>query len=94
MKTEETKKSTEEQNEALLQANVSVSVTEINANAICLDCGTAKQNSVNGFCINDHDNWLEIDDNIERFSEASEKFKKTVDEIIFSIENNICITEH
>lgn len=77
-----------------LQSCVSVSVTEINANAICLDCGTAKQDPENGYCKNDHDNWLEIDDNIERFTEASEKFKKTMDEIIFCIENNICITEH
>jgi len=65
----------------------------INANAICLDCGTAKENPENGFCMNGHDNWLEEMDKIERFSEASIKFNKTTSELMFHIQQNVSITE-
>lgn len=66
---------------------------EINANAICIDCGTAKENSDTGFCINDHDNWLEEEDNIERFSEASVKFSKSTSELMRHIKENVSITD-
>jgi hypothetical protein len=75
------------------QMAVSGSVTPINANAICLDCGTAKENPKNGFCINDHDNWLEETDEIKRFSEASVKFYKTASELMFHIQQNVSITD-
>jgi hypothetical protein len=47
------------------------------ANAICLDCGSTKQeiSLLNaGLCINGHDNWLELEDNAERYQLAIEKF--------------------
>jgi hypothetical protein len=66
---------------------------EINANAICLECGTAKENPENGFCINGHDNWLEEEDSIERFSEASAKFNKNSSELMFHIQQNVSITD-
>ncbi len=65
---------------------------EINANAICLNCGTAKENPENGFCINGHDNWLEEEDNIERFSEASSKWNKSNYELMYHIKDNVSIT--
>lgn len=66
---------------------------EINANAICLDCGTAKENPENGFCINGHDNWLEEEDSVERFLQASVKFNKSSSELICHIKDNVSITD-
>lgn len=66
---------------------------EINANAICLECGTAKENSFSGLCINGHDNWLEETDEIERFAEASVKFNKTASELMVYIKDNVSITD-
>lgn len=73
--------------------DVSGSVTHIDANAICLDCGTSSENPENGFCINGHDNWLEAEDDIERFSHASVKFNKTTSELMFHIQKNVSITD-
>ena len=63
--------------------------TFIPANAICLDCGTTKENPQNGFCIHGHDNWLESGDDISRFIDAANKFKVNIENIAFSIKNGI-----
>ena len=51
------------------------------ANAICLDCGTTNEDSQTGFCINGHDNWLELQDDVELFEQASKKFGASLGEI-------------
>lgn len=53
----------------------------IKANAICLTCGTTKEDNITAFCINNHDNWLEENDNISLFSEATKKFGRSLLEI-------------
>lgn len=61
----------------------------INANAICLECGTTKQNEKTAYCINGHDNWLENNDDIYRFNIAIKKFNVDLNTIHNSINNNI-----
>jgi hypothetical protein len=58
------------------------------ADAVCLTCGSTKQDPITAFCINDHDNWLEIDDTIELFSYAVDRFNLPVSDIVDSIRNN------
>lgn len=64
------------------------------ANAICLKCGTTKEDSVTGYCINDHDDWLEQGDEPKRFSKAMKKFNVGLDELIGAIKNNIDLTHN
>lgn len=59
------------------------------ANAICLSCGSTKENLQNAFCINGHDNWLELNDEAERFQIALERFRVPLNEIILSIKQGI-----
>ncbi len=73
--------------ESLKQHNVSSSF--LPANALCLQCGTTKENSKTAFCINDHDDWLETNDEMERFQIASKRFGVSIDEIVSSIKNKI-----
>ncbi len=61
------------------------------ADAICITCGSTKEHHITGFCMNDHDNWLEIDDAIEAFQDASERLGVSVEEIIHAIKHNIDI---
>lgn len=63
----------------------------LNANAICFECGSAKEDSKTGYCINDHDNWIELDDPIERIKEATKKFNISIEKLEASIKNNIDI---
>jgi len=66
----------------------------IPANAICLECGTAKENPITGYCINDHDDWLEEGDSFERLFEACKKFKLVnVMRLKIHITNSICINK-
>ena len=66
----------------------------INANAICRECGTAKENSENGFCINGHDDWLEEEDGFKGLFPYLEKFKLgSVYRLKYHIINNICLTD-
>lgn len=65
-----------------------VSTSFLPANALCLDCGTTKENNKNGLCINNHDNWLELEDEGEMFLIACEKFKVDMKTIINSIKTN------
>ncbi|MCK9445743.1 hypothetical protein M0Q50_02495 [bacterium] len=60
-----------------------------NANAICLICGSTKQNNTTSLCINDHDDWLEEIDDASRFSKAMIHFNLNINDIIFAIQNNI-----
>jgi hypothetical protein len=61
----------------------------IMANAICLDCGTAQENTENALCVNGHDNWLEATDEMERFQAAIKKFGCSMETIVSSIKNNV-----
>ncbi len=61
------------------------------ANAICLDCGTAKEDPENGFCINGHDNWVEDGDDVQRISYACEKFQITGKQLMHHIKNNVSV---
>lgn len=70
-----------------------VSISFLSANALCLDCGITKENPENGFCTNGHDNWLEMDDEAERFSIACKKFKVDMPTIINSIKTNTDLYE-
>ncbi len=46
--------------------------------AICATCGTANTNPRNGFCMNDHDDWLEAADFfIKEHEEVVERAMKT-----------------
>lgn len=60
----------------------------MNANAICYKCGTAQENPDNGYCINGHDNWLEIIDDSKRLGRAAKKFGITVEKLAEHIEHN------
>lgn len=46
--------------------------------AICLQCGTVRQNPETGFCVNGHDDWVEERDSVERFSELSRKLNYSI----------------
>lgn len=56
------------------------------SDAICLECGTTIENLKNGFCINNHDNWLEVTDDAYRFEIAMKKFGLTISQLIEAIE--------
>lgn len=58
------------------------------ADAICLVCGTAKEDKKSGLCINGHDDWLENQDDMYRFNIAINRFHISFDEIIDAINNN------
>jgi hypothetical protein len=58
----------------------------MNSLIICLSCGSTKEDE-NGFCINNHDNWLEPKDELERFEEAVKKFGSSLKEIRYAMEN-------
>lgn len=66
-----------------------VSASVIFSNALCLECGTTKENPENAFCVNGHDNWLESNDEMERFQHASKRFGVSMTEITNSIKNGI-----
>ena len=57
--------------------------------AICLVCGTVKENDITGYCINDHDDWLEDKDSVERFDYAVKFFKRPINEIIECMKNGV-----
>lgn len=59
------------------------------ANAVCLVCGTTKENTKNAFCINGHDDWLETNDDMERFAIASKRFGVPMDKIVLAIDEGI-----
>ena len=48
---------------------------------ICITCGTSKTNGENGYCKNGHDNWLEEDDHVALYLEASKNLKISVKEL-------------
>ena len=58
-------------------------------NAVCLKCGSTQENPETAFCINDHDDWLESNDEMERFEIASKRFGVPIKEIVSSIKNGI-----
>ena len=60
--------------------------------AICITCGSTKSNETDGYCVNDHDNWLEPFDESEYFEIASKNLGATFDELRYAIENNVDIT--
>lgn len=60
----------------------------IPANAICLICGTAEEDSESGYCINGHDDWLEPEDEYQRVQTAIQVFGKPYEEIMDAIKNN------
>ncbi len=66
-----------------------VSGSFLSANAVCLKCGSTKENPETAFCINDHDDWLEANDEMERFQIASKRFGVSMEEIVSSIKNGI-----
>lgn len=60
------------------------------ANAICFDCGTAKENPDNGYCLNNHDNWIEQSDT-DLMVKFSKKNKIKVEVVLESILQNKCV---
>lgn len=54
---------------------------------ICATCGTQFCNGKNGFCINDHDDWIDKNDSIEHFIRASVNLDMSIEEIINKIED-------
>jgi len=60
----------------------------INANALCLVCGTTDEHPKTGFCKNDHDNWLEDGDDMKRFVEDSVIFSTDIGTINETIATN------
>jgi hypothetical protein len=57
--------------------------------SICITCGTNKQNNITGYCINDHDNWLESNDDVIYFKQASKNLNKNIEEIENAIKNGV-----
>lgn len=52
------------------------------ANAICMQCGSAHQNSENALCVNGCDDWVEEGDDFNRLNECCKKFKiKTIGQL-------------
>jgi hypothetical protein len=62
--------------------------SESSAEAICVTCGTTKQNKETGCCINGHDNWLEEIDDIHLFYNATIKLGVSLKVIMDSFDNN------
>lgn len=60
----------------------------LKANALCLVCGTTEEHPVTGYCKNDHDNWLEEKDTLDRFQEAVRRFKTTLEKVGEAISSN------
>ena len=52
---------------------------------ICATCGTMYSDHETSFCINGHDDWLEIDDGVENFERASKNTGISVAELISKI---------
>ena len=48
---------------------------------ICATCGTQLSHPITAFCINGHDDWLEIDDGIELFQRASLNIGLTINQL-------------
>jgi len=65
----------------------------IKANAICLECGTAKENPENGFCLNGHDDWVESNDDISRLNEVVLKFNVSLTVLMIHLANSLCLTK-
>jgi hypothetical protein len=57
------------------------------ANAVCLTCGTNQQNAKTGFCINDHDDWVEESDSVLILN-FSKKFNKSISEVLGLIKHD------
>ena len=60
--------------------------------SICITCGTNKQHPVTGYCINNHDNWLENSDDVIYFKQASKNLNKDIEEIENAIRNGVSLT--
>jgi len=58
------------------------------AEAICITCGTTKENKNNGHCINGHDNWLEEIDDVHMFYDATIKLGVSLQVIMNSFDTN------
>lgn len=63
-----------------------------NADAICMICGTAKQDTDTGCCENGHDDWLEEGDDLERFISAAKRFNTDLAGLTNAIKNNKNLT--
>ena len=55
---------------------------------ICITCGTVKQDPITGFCINDHDNWLEPNDELQYFEKAIKNLGVNIGEIRRAMETD------
>lgn len=64
----------------------------ISANAICLTCGTTREDSVTGFCKNDHDNWCEVADNMTQIEIAKKALSVDISVILKAIEKGTDLT--
>ncbi len=61
----------------------------IPANAICMVCGTSKEDPNTAYCINGHDDWVENGDEIERIQKCALKFNATVLYLKYAMANSI-----
>lgn len=61
------------------------------ANAICMVCGTSKEDPHTAYCINGHDDWVENADEIERIEKCALKFNATVLFVKYAMANSIDI---
>lgn len=64
----------------------------LSQNCVCLLCGTNQQNQTTGCCIHGHDDWLEEMDSIDRFSEASKRFKLSIIQIKYALRDGKALT--
>ena len=62
--------------------------SECSAESICITCGTTKQDDNTGSCINGHDNWLEVMDDVHVFYDATIKLGVSLKTIMDSFDNN------
>lgn len=57
-------------------------------NAICATCGCVESDSKTGYCVNMHDNWLELEDGVDAFMKASAHLGVNVEELVTAIKEN------
>jgi hypothetical protein len=66
-------------------AGIGLNKPETMPQAICGTCGTKETDQDNGYCINGHDNWVELRDfehNIEHVRSACQNLGITMDDLV------------
>lgn len=60
----------------------------MHAKAICETCGTIYEHPGTGYCINDHDNWIEQYET-ERIIKVAKKFKVSPEKVLNAINDAV-----